>query len=207
MKTIGFGCALLLAVSLAPARANAERGSDSERKVTIQAPQVNTCKSGCASITRPDSPKEDKFTRLFRRFAGEKLLPGSEALETLLFFGPETRKRLAEGAGKELPATHRSFLSRELSRTHATLWIRIVDRKEGARLAWAETGRDRPPLPFSRRQGATHSDPGVQRARRTRRRATPLDPVLNGGSPLCGRTVVHGSRRQEQMAEARDDLD
>lgn len=135
MKTIGFGCALLLAVSLAPARANAERGSDSERKVTIQAPQVNTCKSGCASITRPDSPKEDKFTRLFRRFAGEKLLPGSEALETLLFFGPETRKRLAEGAGKELPATHRSFLSRELSRTHATLWIRIVDRKGKVRVS------------------------------------------------------------------------
>lgn len=67
----------------------------------------------------------------------------SKGLDTLLFYGDETLEMLEKHGTEPLSPEHLAFLRRELSRTHATVHIRVVDEFGEVRV---EYGPERVPL-------------------------------------------------------------
>lgn len=116
------------------------------------------CSSGC---TPHNHPTQDltaaKYRALLERFSGEPLDETSLALESLLYFGRQTRLLAAREGTSPLNADRVDFLRRELSRTHARIAIRLVD-EAGAIRAWAPPTR----VPLDRRHVFEMEVDGVQ---------------------------------------------
>ena len=93
-------------------------------------PQKTTsgCVSGCGAIpdTTPAITK-DEFMKHLQAFARTPITEPGLDLETLLFYGKETRKWLPETS--VLDDEHLQFLQHELQKTHAEIQLRVTDDK------------------------------------------------------------------------------
>ncbi|MDH3719031.1 MAG: hypothetical protein OES79_13015 [Planctomycetota bacterium] len=105
------------------------------------------CASGCAASRHPtEELTEARFHELIARYADEPVSEESLALETLLYFGRQTREMLARVETLPLDPRRARVLARELAITHARIAIRVVDQ-DGEIRTWL------PPtsIPFDRR--------------------------------------------------------
>lgn len=109
-------------------------GADKADKKTDGKP--GECTSGCSLGKHPIPPYgRGDFARARYAYADEHPEAPSEALETLLFYGENTKKFLADmGTGRLSPA-HVAFLERELERA-AVVEIRMVDDSGRVRVAY-----------------------------------------------------------------------
>lgn len=89
------------------------------------------CATGCAAIPDTKFSKEN-FLQTIRTYAKDPLTKQSAALETLLFYGKETQKWLAETSF--LDKEHMDILQRELQKKHVAISLRIVDENNDLRL-------------------------------------------------------------------------
>ena len=88
----------------------------------------STCATGCAALNSDeDVLTETEFTRLLGECAQQPLDSDNLALETLLFYGSQTKAHLAARPGPDVDEGLRQFLKRELARDHVRLEIRVVD--------------------------------------------------------------------------------
>ena len=96
------------------------------------------CASGCAASRHPTATlTRPHFEQLLAVFANEPMNQTSNALEELLYFGPQT-KRLMERVGcPGLDPDRKNFLWTELRKTHARISIRVVD-EEGRVRTWLD---------------------------------------------------------------------
>ncbi len=80
------------------------------------------------SLTQHDLPTISDATLLehLDEYAGLPLGSESSAIDQLLFHGDRTRTLLRSNPAR-LPARQRAFLERELNRTHARVFLRVVD--------------------------------------------------------------------------------
>jgi hypothetical protein len=116
------------------------------------------CSSGCAPHNHPTADlTAAKYRALVERFSGEPMDETSLALESLLYFGRQTRLLAAREGISPLTADRADFLRRELSRTHARIAIRLVDEAGKVR-AWAPPTR----VPLDRRHVFEMEVEGVQ---------------------------------------------
>lgn len=105
--------------------------------VTITAPEVVTshpesaagsCSSGCSLAKHPiPEISRDELVAALHAFANEPLGAESDALDTLVFYWWEAGPLLADPSAEVLSDDHRAFLEAELTRTHATIDIRLVE--------------------------------------------------------------------------------
>ena len=89
-------------------------------------PEKPRC-SSCGDARHPTPPllKED-FETLLARYAVDTI-DDSAALDTLCYYGVQTRDMLAEHGAGALDKDHEAFLLRELSRTYVYLSVRVTD--------------------------------------------------------------------------------
>ncbi len=105
------------------------------------------CASGCAASSHPtEELGQPKFEQLLARYAVEPMSEDSPALESLLYYGRQTRRFLETDGFGPLDADRSHFLWRELSRTHARVSIRLVD-EYGEIRSWIPSTK----VPFDRR--------------------------------------------------------
>ncbi|MCA9666266.1 MAG: hypothetical protein KC503_11785 [Myxococcales bacterium] len=130
-----------------------EPRSDAGKEVTIVAPPGSDdgddhhgtgsgsgvgCNTGCSLKKHYVAPfLLDDYKHAIALYKKEPMAEGSKGLETLLFYGERTRELMRKHGTFDLPRDRRQFLLRELSRTHATVTLRIVDDKGEVR---ASTG-------------------------------------------------------------------
>jgi hypothetical protein len=116
------------------------------------------CASGCAASRHPTGKlSADAFRSLLAQFATEPVDETSLALETLLFYGRQTRDLLASHGSAPLDPLREAVLQRELQYTHATVEIRVVDEKGTVR-SWLPPTR----VPLDRRHVFAMEVRGVQ---------------------------------------------
>ncbi|MBW3542007.1 MAG: hypothetical protein KY476_17190 [Planctomycetes bacterium] len=105
------------------------------------------CASGCAASNHPTPHvTADDFRLLLSEYARGPLDETNRALETLLYFGPQTRTYLKLLGAGELDPARAGFLDQELRRTHALVSFRVVD-EHGVVRTWMPPTR----VPFDRR--------------------------------------------------------
>ena len=97
-------------------------------RATFEPHGSQECASGCA-LSRHPTPEltAAEYSRLLSQFAHEPLGETSTALETLLFYGRQTRLFLQERGAAPLDQSRAEFLRRELARTHARVSFRLTD--------------------------------------------------------------------------------
>lgn len=116
------------------------------------------CASGCAASNHPtEELTPARFQRLVSRFATEPIDETSEAFETLLYFGRQTKVFLDLYGDSPLDGARAAALRRELSRTHARIEIRVVDEQGNPR-SWLPPTR----VPLDRRHVFQMSTEDVQ---------------------------------------------
>ncbi|MCG8587548.1 MAG: hypothetical protein MI757_22810, partial [Pirellulales bacterium] len=105
------------------------------------------CASGCAASNHPTKElTADHFQELMAAYAVEPMSEDSPSLESLLYFGRQTREMIeADGFGP-LDSQRARFLWNELARTHAHISMRVVD-EHGEVRSWLEPTE----VPFDRR--------------------------------------------------------
>lgn len=98
------------------------------------------CASGCA-LSRHPTPKleADKFHELIRAYAREPMSDKSEALEELLFYGPQSRGYLSKLPEEALDPQRLAFLTRELKRNQVVIEFRILDDQNQVRVGLPPT--------------------------------------------------------------------
>ncbi len=102
------------------------------------------CHSGCAASHHPTSAlADDEFLRLIGECARGPLDESNFALESLLYYGAQSRERLSRLKTKWLPAEHRTFLDTQLRFTHVAISLRVIDLEGTCR---ASVGNVRVPL-------------------------------------------------------------
>lgn len=105
------------------------------------------CASGCAASNHPtEELTEAHFRKLLVELEYEPMNRTNNALEALLFFGPQTKAMLLEHGYGELDSERAKFLWEELAVTHARISIRVVDQ-HGEIRTWIQPTR----VPFDRR--------------------------------------------------------
>ena len=105
------------------------------------------CASGCALSRHPTSHlSEDRFRNLLLDYSVQPLSHDSSALEELLFYGPQSQTYLDRMGCGLLDAQRANFLRKELTRTHASISIRVIE-KDGTRRSWLPPTK----VPFDRR--------------------------------------------------------
>jgi hypothetical protein len=98
------------------------------------------CASGCAVSNHPTRELTAPiYHALLEQYAREPLDGTSFALESLLYFGRQTRQFLASDGAGPLDGERAAFLCRELGRTHARLSIRVVDEAGDVRASLPPT--------------------------------------------------------------------
>ena len=118
-----------------------------DNNATFHAHGEEVCASGCAASRHPtEELTQENFDKLLARYAVEPLSEDSPALESLLYFGRQTRAFLESDGFGPLDADRSQFLWRELSRTHAKVRMRLVDEYGEIRSWLASTE-----VPFDRR--------------------------------------------------------
>jgi hypothetical protein len=100
------------------------------REVVIVDRTVTPPKARCASCgdARHPTPEllEAEFHKLMAQYAADNLTD-SEALDSLCFYGVQTRDMLAVHGTGPLDDDRAAFLRREVTRTHAYLSVRVID--------------------------------------------------------------------------------
>lgn len=105
------------------------------------------CASGCAASRHPTAQLDEaSFHDLIFQYATEPMDETSVALETLLYFGPQTKSMLEKFGFGQLDRRRADFLWQQLKITHALISIRVVD-DQGIVRSWLEPTR----VPFDRR--------------------------------------------------------
>ena len=109
------------------------------------------CASGCAASNHPtETLTVDQFDHLAFQFDVEETNEGlvekkHAALESLLYFGPQTR-RMLDRFPHAISSANRSALAEQLKTNHARISIRVVD-EHGVVRSWIPPTR----VPFDRR--------------------------------------------------------
>jgi hypothetical protein len=116
------------------------------------------CASGCAASRHPtERLDESNYWRLLREYTYEPMDQTNNALEALLYYGPQTRKWIeTKGVGR-LDQKRAEFLWEQLQITHARISIRVTD-DQGIVRTWNEPTR----VPFDRRHIFEMQVNGVQ---------------------------------------------
>ncbi len=105
------------------------------------------CASGCALSRHPTGNlTKRRFEQLLKDYLLSPLDETNAALEELLFFGPQTRRMIADDGCPNLTAVHFEFLQEQLAYTHAKISIRVVDQN-GVIRTWLDSSH----VPFDRR--------------------------------------------------------
>ena len=105
------------------------------------------CASGCAASRHPtEKLDEQSFHELLDQYAGDPMDETSSALESLLYFGPQTKEMIQKHGFGPLDRVRADFLWSELKVSHALISIRVVDEK-GIVRSWLKPTR----VPFDRR--------------------------------------------------------
>ena len=105
------------------------------------------CASGCAASRHPtERLTKTEFHRLLKEYTCEPMDQTNHALESLLYYGPQTRRLIESEGVKQLDRERAEFLWEQLKYTHAKISIRVVD-DEGVVRTWIEPTR----VPFDRR--------------------------------------------------------
>ncbi len=105
------------------------------------------CASGCAASRHPTEQLTlSNYWQLLDEYTIEPMNQTNNALEALLYYGPQTRKLMeSEGVG-QLDRPRADFLWEQLRYTHARISIRVTD-DQGVVRTWIEPTR----VPFDRR--------------------------------------------------------
>jgi len=105
------------------------------------------CASGCATSNHPTEPLSvEHFQQLLARYSVEPMEESSLALESLLYFGRQTRKLLDQYGNAPLDPVRSALLDQELERTFALIEIRVLDEAGEVR-SWLPATR----VPLDRR--------------------------------------------------------
>ena len=106
------------------------------------------CLSGCAVSNHPTGELSSaRFDKLLNDYATQPVKAASLPLETLLFYGRQTRQLLKDSSpiSKQLSSAHMKFLRTEIARSHIEISLRLVDveKKVIARLPFTRVPFDR----------------------------------------------------------------
>ena len=105
------------------------------------------CASGCAASNHPTTElTESQFRTLLSEFAEGKLNSDNQALESLLFFGPQTRRMIEQLGVGELNREHAEFLWQQLKCNSVKVSLRVVDQHGQVR-SWLQPTS----VPYDRR--------------------------------------------------------
>ena len=105
------------------------------------------CASGCAASRHPTEKLSlEHFEDLLVAYTYEPMDQTNNALEELLYFGPQTRKMIELHGVGNLDSTRAEFLWEQLKYNRAKISIRVVDDSGEAR-TWIEPTE----VPFDRR--------------------------------------------------------
>ena len=105
------------------------------------------CASGCAASRHPtEHLSEETFKQLLTAYTYEPIDQTNNALEELLYYGPQTRKWIETVGVGDLDSKRAEFLWEELKLTHANVTIRVTDQS-GVIRSWIEPAR----VPLDRR--------------------------------------------------------
>ena len=86
------------------------------------------CATGCSVGNHPIVPlTSTELKELFEHFSTASGKERESALDTLLFHGHQSRGQLDAIGSAFLVPEQLEFLRRELSKTHARVWMRVVD--------------------------------------------------------------------------------
>lgn len=120
---------------------------ESEKLAIFQPHGDKVCASGCALSRHPTGYlSEFRYRALLLDYAVQPLSNDSLALEELLFYGPQSLAYLDRIGSDVLDSQRANLLRRELSRTHASVSIRVIE-KDGTRRSWLPPTK----VPFDRR--------------------------------------------------------
>ena len=98
------------------------------------------CKSGCAVSRHPtESLSSRRYSELLAAYARSPASEASQALDSLLFYGRQTRLWAHRKGWGPLSAAHVKYLQQELSHTHVRVTIRVVDEQGVIRSQLAPT--------------------------------------------------------------------
>ena len=126
----------------AESRAEVVVGSDSSTrpKVIFEPHGEALCASGCALSRHPTPTLErEHFAKLMEAYADQPMSGESEALEELLYFGPQTESFIEADGPQGLDEERFRFLKRELTKTDVTIEFRIIDEHDVARVSLPPT--------------------------------------------------------------------
>ncbi len=99
-----------------------------DRRATFHAHGDRMCASGCAASRHPtETLSREQFFALRQEMARGPLDETNRALETLLYYGRQSRDLLSREGFGPLGPLQGDFLWAELARTHARVSLRIVD--------------------------------------------------------------------------------
>ena len=97
------------------------------------------CKTSCSLGDATDEVHltVDEVAFWMEEWNGQPIGQSTEALDTLLFYGPDTAKAFAELDLLPLDDEHRDFLERELARDEVIVEMRLLDESGSSRRAVA----------------------------------------------------------------------
>ena len=118
-----------------------------DSNATFEAHGEQVCASGCAASRHPtERLTRTEFRQLLKEYTFEPMDQTNNALESLLYYGPQTRRLMeSEGVG-QLDSQRAGFLWEQLMVTHAKISIRVTD-DQGVVRTWIDPTR----VPFDRR--------------------------------------------------------
>jgi len=129
-------------------------------RATFEPHGNQVCASGCAASSHPTGELLDfEFDELKNQYALGPMDQTNRALETLLYYGPQTRAMLESHGSFPLDFKRLDFLQHELAKTHAFISFRIVDENGIVRTYMPPTR-----IPLDRRhvfEMETHNLPGL----------------------------------------------
>ena len=105
------------------------------------------CASGCALSRHPTAElTKSHFLKLLADFPAKPMDETNQALEELLYYGPQTRRMIETNGLENVDGNSAKFLLGQLKYSHAKIAIRVVDMNGNVR-----TWLDSTSVPFDRR--------------------------------------------------------
>jgi len=112
----------------------------SDERALFEPHGEQVCASGCAVSRHPTKElTKTVYRQLLGQFLREPISEDSHALESLLFYGRQTREMLSTVGIGPLDPQRAAVLQQELARTHAKISIRVVDENGVVRSSLPET--------------------------------------------------------------------
>ncbi|MCA8919637.1 MAG: hypothetical protein KDB32_11205 [Planctomycetes bacterium] len=91
--------------------------------------------ASCGDARHPTAPLLlGEYETLIAQYANDPV-DDSEALDSLCYYGVQTRDMLRDHGVGDLDAEHAEFFKREISRTHAFLSVRVTDENGVVRIS------------------------------------------------------------------------